>query len=193
MMELIIFVAIGVALLITLLFLARKHREYLETPAQKPLPPVEEWFPRHTRYFAPIRRAISESDVAYLSRKVRPESLRHARAERHHVALEYLAGLREDFVHVERLSRTLSALSPKVNRRLEWERFLLGLQFRLLYSLAWLRLKTGLNCLESLEHLTNVVADLESRADAAVAGIAQISAQAAGFGSTAHGRGTDWV
>ncbi len=117
-------------------------------------------------------------------------SRRRARVERHHVTREYLAGLREDFVHVERLSRTLAALSPKVSRSLEWERVWLGLQFRSLYGLAWLRLQTGLNCRESLERLTNVVAYLASRADAVAAGLEQISAQSAGFGSTTQGGGT---
>ena len=190
MIGMIIFVGIGVALLIALLFLAREHREPLETALQKSFLPVEEWFPRHARYFAPIRRAISQDDVAYLSRKVTRASRRRARVERYHVTREYLAGLREDFVHVERLSRTLAALSPRVSRSLEWERVWLGLQFRSLYGLAWLRLQTGLNCRESLEHLTNVVAYLASRADAVAAGLEQISAQPAGFGSTTQGGGT---
>jgi hypothetical protein len=189
MTELIVFAVIALLLLAALLILAREHRE--EAGPQKSRPPVEECFPRHARYFAPVRRAISEDDVAYLSRRnVRPASRRRARAERHHVTREYLAGLREDFVHVERLSRTLAALSPRVSRSLEWERVWLGLQFRSLYGLAWLRLQTGLNCRESLERLTNVVAYLASRVDAVATGLEQISAQAAGFGSTAQGGGT---
>src|SRR5260370_9342879 len=179
MMELVVFAVIALLLLAALLILAREHREPQETAPQKSLLPVEEWFPRHARYFAPIRRAISEDDVAYLSRKVGPASRRRARADQHHVTREYLAGLREDFVHVERLSRTLAALSPKVSRSLERERVWLGLQFRSLYGLAWLRLQTGLNCRESLERLTNVVAYLASRADAVAAGLEQISAQSA--------------
>src|SRR5260370_28580947 len=145
MIGMIIFAGIGVALLIALLFLAREHREPPETAPQKLLLPVEEWFPRHARYFVPIRRAISEDDVAYLSGKVGPASRRRARVERHHVTREYLAGLREDFVHVERLSRTLAALSPKVSPGREVERGSLGLQVRSLYRRAWLRLQTGLD------------------------------------------------
>src|SRR5260370_33430343 len=122
MIEMILFAGIGVALLSALLSLAREHGEPLETAPQKSLLPVEEWFPRHARYFVPIRRAISEDDVAYLSGKVGPASRRRARVERHHVTREYLAGLRVDFVQLQRLSRTLAALSPKLSRRLDRER-----------------------------------------------------------------------
>src|SRR5260370_13139180 len=162
MTELVFFAVMALLLLAALLILARERREPQETAPQKSPLPVEEWFPRHARYFASIRRAISDDDAAYLSRKVGPASRRRARAERHHVTREYLAGLREDFVHVERLSRTLAALSSKVSRSLEWERVWLGLPFRSLYGIAWLRLQTGLNCRGSLERLTDRAAYLAS-------------------------------
>ena len=187
MMELTIFIVIAVLLIVSLLLLARERRE---SPALTPDMPLEDWFPRHAQYFSPIRRAISESDIAYLSGKVKPESQRQARVERRRVACEYLAGLREDFVHFERLSRTLAVLSPNVSRRLEWERVWLGLQFRGLYRLAWLRIETGLDCVKPLTDLTNVAADLASRVDAVVAGMEQISAHSSGFGSAAQGRGS---
>jgi hypothetical protein len=190
MTELIVFAVIAVLLFASLLFLARERRESPNSPASAHLPPVEQWFPNHARYFPPILQAISEGDIAYLSTRITQASFRHARAERHRVVCDYLAGLREDFVQTERLARTLAGLSPAVVRRLEWERVRLGLQFRGLYGLAWLRIQTGMDCVEPLTHLTHLVADLATRVEALGLAMGRVSPQAAEWGSTAQGGGS---
>lgn len=174
MTELIVFAVIAVLLLGALLLLARgrdgssPHEEFLSSS-------LEGCFPENARYFPSIRQAASESDLEYLSGRVKPASLRLARGQRHDVVRKYLGGLRKDFLQIERLSRTLSSLSPSVSRGLEWERVRLGFQFRGLYLLARLRVETGLNSIGSLTQLTNIVADLTARVESIAVGLGQLS------------------
>ncbi|SRR5258708_6022016 len=184
MTELIVFTVIAIVLLVAMLILARGRDGSRPQEAISPSS-LENCFPENARYFPSIRQAVSESDLAYISSRVKPASLRLARAQRHDVVRKYLGGLRKDFLQIEQLSRTLSSLSPSITRRLEWERVWLGLQFRGLYFLARLRVEMGLNSIGSLTQLTDVVADLTARVEAIAVGMGQLSRST----STAQGGG----
>jgi len=143
-----------------------------ETPAQLP---IESFLPRHYGYFPQVRQALSGVDREYLDRVAPREVAQAAYRERRGVARQFLAGLHEDFSNLERLARTVAALSPVISSEQETERLLLGLQFRLLYVWVWLRLSTGRVPLNQIEQLTGLVGRLATRMDQAMAAIGALS------------------
>jgi hypothetical protein len=133
--------------------------------------------PRHYRYFPQIRQALSAGDSEYLQKTAPSHIAKKAMRERREVARHFLSGLYEDFSKLERLGRMVAALSPVVSREQETERLLLGLRFRLLYALVWLRLSAGSVALPQLGELTNLVGRLAVRMEQTMAEINALSAE----------------
>ena len=131
--------------------------------------------PRHYRYFPQVRQALSASDEEYLDRAAPRDVAQVARRERRAVARQFLAGLREDFLNLERLARMVAALSPVISSEQETERLILGMKFRLLYVWVWLHLSTGHARLEQIEHLTALVGRLARRMEQAMAAVSSLS------------------
>lgn len=127
--------------------------------------------PSHYKYFPQVRQALSREDEEYIRRKLPPHLAKQARRERRAVARGFLRGLREDFVSLELLGRTIAALSPVISRQQETERLALSVQFRLLYALGWMSLVTGRMPLDQLEQLTAMVGRLALRMDESMAKI----------------------
>jgi hypothetical protein len=137
---------------------------------------METFLPRHYGYFPQVRQALSAFDKEYLDRTAPPEVAQMAYRQRRVVARQFLSGLRQDFLNLERLARMVAALSPVVSSEQETERLVLGLKFRLLYAWVWLRLSTGRTPLDQIEHLTGLVGRLATRMEQAMAAVGALSA-----------------
>ncbi len=146
--------------------------------AARPFPPLaslEELGPNHCRYFIQIQRALAPDDWEFVRRRG-PRSLqRRIRADRNRVAQLYLRGLREDFSRLNRLARIVASLSPRVERRQEWERFELLCRFEFLYLLVSLNLRMGGRATAELRRLTGVVSSLASQMETAISALGEIS------------------
>jgi hypothetical protein len=164
-------VYIGLALLLLLLLtVAARSTGKLSNGSTKSVP-IEDLFPRHVRHFDQIRQAISEPDLRYLIQRASPECRRRFERERQQIIRCYLHALREDFVNLERLGRTVAAFSPRVRHGIELERLLLGLRFRLLIWLVSARVELGMHYARPLEQVTTMIGNLASQMDALVASL----------------------
>lgn len=132
---------------------------------------------KHYAYFPQIRRALSRADSEYLRKHGPPGVAKRALRERRAIARRFLQGLHEDFSNLARLGRIIAALSPEVSHRQEATRFLLGVNFRFLYALVWLRLAAGTLPLDQLEVLTGLVGRLAARMHEAMTEINALSTQ----------------
>jgi hypothetical protein len=169
MIELVIFAAIA-ALLLVLMFWTARARAGSGRPAPAAADlSLEEMFPTHYRHFPQIRQALSSDDEEYLRQRAPRGIARRSRAERRGVALQFLAGLEEDFSRLHRLGRTVAALSPKVSRKQEAERLWLWWRFWIHLRLVSLSLRTGLVPVPQLARLTQLVGGLAAEIEAAMA------------------------
>jgi hypothetical protein len=177
MTELTVILAIVIAFFAVVWWFLRAGRHELDTgPSPTEGLNMEIVLPRHYRYFPQVRQALSASDGKYLDRVAPREVAQTAHRERRAVARKFLAGLREDFLNLERLARMIAALSPAISSEQETERLILGLKFRLLYARVWLRLSTGREPLEQLEQLTGLVGRLATRMEQAMTAVSALSA-----------------
>ena len=177
MTELAVILAIVIAFFAVVLWLVGSGRhERNGGPSPTEVRKMENFLPRHYRYFPQVRQALSASDEQYLRRTAPPDVAQRAQRERRAVARKFLSGLREDFSNLERLGRMVAALSPVVSREQETERLLLGMKFRVLYAWVWLRLSTGRAPLEQIEDLTGLVGRLATRMEQAMTAISALSA-----------------
>ncbi len=110
------FAGIAVALLLTLVWLLRQPAPESVRKELRSKVEVEELFPLHCRHFPQIRQALSIRDEEFLRGRVSRQGLKKWRAERRAVLRQFLLGLGEDFVRLDRLARTVAALSPEVSR-----------------------------------------------------------------------------
>ena len=175
MTTMIIFVGIALALLLALLWLMRERPQARELTGAELKSRIEELFPLHLKYFAQVRQALSPADQQYLKERASRRIQRQARAERLAVARRFLDGLRDDFFRLERLGRAVAALSPAVSRPQEAERLWLGLRFRILHRIVWLRLATGGVSLPQLTRLTELVGNLAAQIEASMAALEEVS------------------
>ena len=137
---------IGTVLLVVMLlallfyFYARARQE--RRPAQDSQTAREqrtdEFLPAdHFRYYPQVRQALSQADWEYLAKRATQASRRRWKATRRRVVRGFLAGLKEDYVRLEKLGRTVASLSPELNQELERERLWLGLRFRACHIVLW--------------------------------------------------------
>jgi hypothetical protein len=175
MNQTLLFIAIGLGLLALLLWLAlgrsRQRREAGETPGLA----LEDLTSHHALYISHIQNALSATDLDYLKSRVPAKTLRRVRAERRRVAREFLAGLGDDYGRLDKLARVVAALSPKVEYKQEFGRIWLGLRFRALYALVWVRLSLGPAPLAPFVHLAGLVGSLSARLEAAMNALAERS------------------
>jgi HAMP domain-containing protein len=172
-LTIIIAVAISFSLILLRLLIPRRH-------GQKAGPELDlslvSALPRHFRYFPQVRQALSAIDAKYLNERATPGVARKALQERRAVARHFLAGLREDFSNLERLARTVAAMSPAISREQETARLMLGMKFRILYAWVWLTLSAGRAPLEQIGQLTNLVGILATRMEEAMVAVSALSA-----------------
>jgi hypothetical protein len=176
MNEQIIVITLALALAVLVLWLLRPRQRSTEATGPTIDRAIESAVPRHYRFFPQIRQALSARDNQYLLEVAPPRIARQVLRERRAVARSFLHGLREDYSSLERLARMVASLSPVVSRQQELERLLLGLRFRLLYSLVQMRLSTGRVPLGQIEQLTALIGRLALRMEQAMAEVGALSA-----------------
>jgi hypothetical protein len=170
-----IFVILALALLGVLVWLLRETPQERRLGEAAPKLALEELFPLHCRYFPQVRQALSPADQAYLRERASPRIRRQARAERRRVTRQFLVGLTEDFSRLERLGRTVAALSPQVSRKREAERLWLGLVFRALYRVVLVRLMLGSVSVPQLARLTELIGSFAAQIEAGMAALEEAS------------------
>ena len=168
-------VSLAVAFATLLIWLLRPRRQSADAGHPGIDRAMESDLPKHYRFFAQVRQALSAGDNEYLREAAPPHVARQVLRERRGIAKHFLYGLHEDFSSLERLARMVASLSPVVSREQEMERLYLGLKFRLLYVMVWLHLSTGQVPLQQLEHLTELVGRLALRMEQAMAEISALS------------------
>lgn len=146
---------------------------------------------RHVTYLPQIRQALAQPDFDFLSEKAPKEVRRKVRRERLHVALSYLAALREDFRSLLRMARVIAVLSPEVAAAHEFERLRLTAEFNWRYQLTRCKLFLGFAPLEQLDGLSNLVSGVSVRIEAAMKELGERAALAAEIASSMDRRGVD--
>lgn len=178
MWETVIFAVIALALLLLLLVLLREPPAgpvaQLKLPPRQPLQ-IEELFPLHCRHFPRMKHVLQQEDEKYLEHRASKRILRRWRAERRKIALEFLAGLREDFRNLNRLAREVAALSPHLSAGRERELFQLSLRFQALCVLVQWRLRFGFAPLSGLARLTEMVGNLAAGVESAIVSLEESS------------------
>jgi hypothetical protein len=133
---------------------------------------------RHCRYFPQIRQAFSERDEAYLKRRASAVALRDWREARRRVMREFLEGLYDDFVRLNRSARAVSRMAPQLDNLHEAQLFWMGVRFRLVYRLALLELSAGYRPVNDFLRLAEIVGELGSTLERAASALAEDSALA---------------
>ena len=180
------FVAI---LLLTLGWALRRPQRHkrLQTEADS----LEECGQRHITYLPQIRQAFAKPDYEFLSRNVPPDVLRRVRRERRHVAIAYLAALREDFQSLLRMARVIAVLSPELDAIREFERLHLTAKFAWQYEMIRWKLLAGVAPVPQLNGLSDLVSALSVRMEAAIKELGERAAVAAELASSMNRRGLD--
>lgn len=174
--QLLFFAGIAVALLLALFWLLRQPASKSVQKELRGKVEIEELLPLHCRHFPQMQQALSIRDEEFLRGRVSLRELKKWRAERRDVLRRFLLGLGEDFARLDRLARTVAALSPQVSRAHETERMWLGFRFRVLYGLVNLRLRAGWSSLPQLGRLTEMVGSFAAQVEAAMAALEKTSA-----------------
>jgi len=168
-----IFAALGfIALAVVTALLWPRHGKRLGHAEIAALAP-EDLVLRHVKYFPLVRQALSGADLAGFGVRIPRSVRRKVRAERHKMARNYLEGLREDYLRLERFGRLVAAHSPKVDARLEAQRMRIGARFRVTYSLVSIRLALGQVPVPAFEHMTQMLGSMATRLEAAMSSLVE--------------------
>jgi len=122
---------------------------------------------------------------------VPPDVLRRVRRERRHVAVAYLAALREDFQSLLRMARVIAVLSPELDAIREFERLHLTAKFAWQYEMIRWKLLAGVAPVPQLNGLSDLVSALSVRMEAAIKELGERAAVAAELASSMNRRGLD--
>ena len=151
----------------------REHPAESGTGRPENSEPSDLLLPTHFRYYPQIRQTLSRADREYLVHRALPGVRRRWEAERRRVVRGFLAGLKEDFLRLERLGRTVASLSPELSHELERERLWLGMRFRFWYSVMWLTPAGSQWTVRVLDRATGVVGSIANRTTAAMTEIGE--------------------
>jgi hypothetical protein len=169
------YIPIAILLFTGLILLLWSGRRRTGSPGVARPADLSNFHPSHYKHFPQIRQALSPEDEEYIRRKLPPRIAKQVLRERRAVARGFLRGLREDFVSLELLGRTIAALSPVVSRQQETERLALSVQFRLLYALGWMSLFAGRLPVDQMEQLTALVGRLALRMEESITRISALA------------------
>jgi len=177
-----IYVGLGVVLLmlfllVLVLLLTRERADSRRAPEAAAALLSTGAFPIHCRHFPQVRQALSAADQQYLEQRASASIRRKARRERRKVAQQFVAGIKEDFLRLDRVGRTVASLSPEVSRKLEFERLRLMLRFWMLYGLVRMQLAMGVSVVTELARLTELVGGLAAQTERAMAALEEASAR----------------
>ena len=164
-------------LLVLVLLLARERADSRRAPEAAAALLSKGAFPIHCRHFPQVRQALSAADQQYLEQRASAPVRRQARRERRKVAQQFVTGIKEDFLRLDRVGRTVASLSPGVSRKLEFERLRLMLRFWMLYGLVRMQLAMGVSVVTELARLTELVGGLAAQTERAMAALEEASAR----------------
>jgi len=118
---------------------------------------IERLLPSNCHHFPQITQMLKEEDRQFMRMRAQHHVERKWNAERRRILKQYLRGLGQDFVRVQRLARLVSALSPEIRKGQELEWMWLGLQFHVSYRMVELKLAFGSLSPEGLAELTGII------------------------------------
>jgi hypothetical protein len=163
MMSVYLFALLTVALLAVLYWLSqRAQRDPGGSDLLRSLT-TEALLPQHYRYFPQVSRALSAEDARFLQSRASPKVRRGALQARRNVALQFLAGLRDDYRKLDRLARVLASLAPSANQQREAERLWLALQFEMRWRVAWLEIWSGVAPITELQKMAEIIGGLAAQ------------------------------
>ncbi|MGA8143852.1 MAG: hypothetical protein WB987_08200 [Candidatus Acidiferrales bacterium] len=130
---------------------------------------VEDLFPQHAQHFPKLRQSLASTDARYIREKLSANLEQAWQKERRRILQAYMAGIAADFVRLDRLARLTETISGAHSRSQERKRILLGLNFRLNYRIAAMRIAAGrLEMTRQLAWLTGAVASLSAIVEARI-------------------------
>jgi hypothetical protein len=119
--------------------------------------------PQHYKYFPQVSRALSAEDARFLQSRADP-TIRHAALQaRRTVALQFLAGLRDDYQKLDRLARVLASLAPAASQQREAERFWLAFQFGVRWRIVWLEIWSGAAPITQLQRMAGFIGGMAAQ------------------------------
>ena len=174
-LEIILFVGGALAFLWLLVWLLREPdaSKTAAPPATTEHAQIEKLFDLHCRHFPQMRHVLQREDEEWLRQRAPEHILRRFRADRRRVVEQFLAGLYSDFEHLTRLARAVAALSPRLSEKQEAELFRLSVRFRVLHALVRVRLRLGISPLAGLTRLTEMLGNLATGIEEAMASLEQ--------------------
>lgn len=119
--------------------------------------------PQHYKYFPQVSRALSAEDARFLQSRANPAVRRNALQARRTVALQFLAGLRDDYKKLDRLARVLASLAPSANQQREAERIWLAFQFGVRWRIVWLEIWSGAAPITQLQSMAGFIGGLAAQ------------------------------
>ena len=177
MTQAILYTVIALALVVALVWLLHRPLSWAGTAELEGSLEPENLFPVHCRHFPQIRQALSRADMEFLRGRASGRTLREWRSERRNVLRQFLAGLGQDFARLDRLARTVAALSPEVSREREMERLWLSVRFLVIYRLVSLRLAAGVAPLPQVVRLTELVGSFAAQVETRMAALGQTASR----------------
>ncbi|MHB8541054.1 MAG: hypothetical protein ACYDCD_08970 [Candidatus Acidiferrales bacterium] len=144
-----------------------------ETPASLDARDVEEFLPANCRHFPQIRQMLETEDHQFIRRRAPRHIEVEWRGERRRILGQYLKGLGQDFVRLERLARLIATISPEIRRAQEWEWMWLGIRFRILYRSVELKIALGSFSADDIARLTDPIAGLAAELESRMSLIAE--------------------
>ncbi len=173
---------LAVGILLALILLIRPPGKDSAVRTFHEEPPPENLSSLHCRHFPQMRQVLSRTDETFLGARMTATGHRKWRAERRRVAKAFLKGLYDDFVRLDRLARTVAALSPQVQRSQEAERVWLGTRFRMAYRLVDVQLAFGSLAPRDVIRLADMVGSYAAKIEATMVALEQQSPSRLGAG-----------
>ena len=124
--------------------------------------------PQHYKYFPQVSRALSDEDGRFLRARATPAIHRAALQARRKVALQFLTGLKDDYLKLDRLARVLASLAPTANQQREAQRFWLALQFAIRWRVAWLEIWSGAAPVSQLQNMAGFIGGLAAQMQSSI-------------------------
>jgi hypothetical protein len=144
---------------------------------------------RHATYLSLIRRASSNDDLAFLSKRGYTKLRSRLQGERRKVVLLYLEQLRCDFLRLTKMARAVAALSPSAGFGQEFERVQLSFEFLVRYYAIRLAFGWGFVPIAQLSQISQMVSQLSVQMETAMREFGERAAMAARGASPLDGNG----
>jgi len=171
-----LFAILTLVLLGLLYWLAHRGRTGRDISGLPPSFSADDLLPRHYRYLAQVRQALSQEDENYLRTRANPNARELARQTRRAVALKFLSGLRDDYRRLDKLARLLTALAPNPDKPRELERIWFAIRFEVLWVLVWIRVRVGATPMRQVQQLAELIGTLAVRLGAGMEALQRATA-----------------